>query len=279
MKKYYLLITIIIGLLIIFINEYYKEYFFYNFTVYDRSKKYKIPFIVHQTWKSYDSIPDDIKNIIELNKKLCPLFDFKFYNDSDCVNFIRDNFEEKVLNTYYKINKKYSAARADIFRYCVLYILGGIYLDIKSLIKHDLSTVIRPDDDSILLNYSFMKGRSIERLLLPYEHFEQWALIFSPRHPYLLAIIDQIIYEVNNNIIISSKESKKRILHLTGPDAFSRAIYNYKKNNTNPVTNDRIISINSLFIYRINNHVKNLYSNNNQVHYSENNTDEPIIVN
>ena len=210
-------LILILVILVILVIIQYKYIYFTDFIIYDPTKKYKIPFLIHQTWKDYDSIPEYIKEIILQNKKTCSLFDFKFYDDTDCINFIKDNFDDSVLNTYLRINNKYSAARADLFRYCVLYILGGVYLDIKSVIKHDLASIIKPDDECILFT-AFLKAMDIRRTLLSYEHYEQWALIFSPKHPYLRVIIDQIIYEVNNKIIIKSNNSKRKILNLTGPD-------------------------------------------------------------
>ena len=44
-------------------------------------------------------------------------------------NFIKNNFDNSIANVYNKL--KPGAYKADLFRYCILYINGGVYLDIK----------------------------------------------------------------------------------------------------------------------------------------------------
>ena len=46
-----------------------------------------------------------------------------------CRKFISENFEEDILYTFNKL--KPGAYKADLWRYCILYKKGGIYLDIK----------------------------------------------------------------------------------------------------------------------------------------------------
>lgn len=46
-----------------------------------------------------------------------------------------------ILWAYNTINPLVGAARADIWRYCVLYIFGGLYLDDDSDIKTSLDNV------------------------------------------------------------------------------------------------------------------------------------------
>ena len=78
-----------------------------------------------------NNLPQEILNVIEENKRMCPNCEFRFYDDNDCYEFIKNNFEPVVLEAYSKINPIYGAMKADFFRYCVLYKTGGIYLDIK----------------------------------------------------------------------------------------------------------------------------------------------------
>jgi len=48
---------------------------------------------------------------------------------NECREFIRTNFDNKVLNAYDRLIPL--AYKADLWRYCALYIHGGIYLDVK----------------------------------------------------------------------------------------------------------------------------------------------------
>ncbi len=68
------------------------------------------------------------KSIRRLQRKN-PEFNHYLYDDSDCRDFIRENFDSEVVNAYDNIIP--GAYRADLWRYCILYIKGGIYIDVK----------------------------------------------------------------------------------------------------------------------------------------------------
>lgn len=185
---------------------------------------YKIPFIVHQTFYT-TNLPLNICNIILHNKKICPKFKFYFYNDDDCETFIKNNFEEKVYKAYLSLNKKYGAMKADFFRYCVLFKIGGVYLDIKSKIIKPLGTIIKPDDICIL----DIPRNNLEPWRKDSPTYEQWLLIFSPGHPYLKYMIEQMVNNIEQKYQphienYTTLNSKQKVLLLTGPDAFTRAI-------------------------------------------------------
>jgi hypothetical protein len=70
-----------------------------------------------------------MKQSTEYIKRMNPRFKYQLFDDNDCHDFIRDNFHVSVLNAFNKLIP--GAYKADLWRYCVLYKLGGIYLDIK----------------------------------------------------------------------------------------------------------------------------------------------------
>ena len=53
---------------------------------------------------------------------------YEYYNDEDCREFIETYFENKVLKAYDSLIP--TAYKADLFRYCILYVKGGIYGDL-----------------------------------------------------------------------------------------------------------------------------------------------------
>jgi len=226
--------------------------------------KYNIPLIVHQTFYT-TSLPIEIINIITHNQKMCPNYKFYFYNDDQCEEFIKNNFDTQVYNAYMKLNKHYGAMKADFFRYCVLFKLGGVYLDIKSKINKPLGTIIKPDDICIL--------DKLRNYLEPWRKnnptYEQWLLIFSPYHPYLSQMIKQMVNDIENNYEpkisgYSRLTPKQKVLMLTGPDAFTRAINSYiRKYN---IIEHRTIDYNWYFQIHQGNYLK-MYKN--KKHYSE----------
>jgi len=87
-----------------------------------------IPLNIFQTWHTLN-LPLDMKQNVELLKMQNTEFKHFLYDDAMCREFIKNNFDENVLYTFDKLSP--GAYKADLWRYCILYIHGGIYLDIK----------------------------------------------------------------------------------------------------------------------------------------------------
>ena len=87
-----------------------------------------IPLKIYQTWYTKE-LPELLQKNIELLKEQNPEFTFYLFDDNDCYEFIKNYFDNSVIEAFNKIIP--GAYKADLFRYCILYIYGGIYLDIK----------------------------------------------------------------------------------------------------------------------------------------------------
>jgi mannosyltransferase OCH1-like enzyme len=87
----------------------------------------KIPANIFMTWKTRDLPPYMKKNVDKL-KADNPEFNVKVFDDEMCREFIADHFSFSVIDAY---DTLVSAYKSDLWRLCVLYIHGGIYLDIK----------------------------------------------------------------------------------------------------------------------------------------------------
>jgi mannosyltransferase OCH1-like enzyme len=87
-----------------------------------------IPLNIFQTWYTKDLSPQ-MKQKIEILKNENPEFTHYIFDDNDCEIFIKENFSSDVLYAYNKLIP--GAYKADLWRYCILYVHGGIYLDIK----------------------------------------------------------------------------------------------------------------------------------------------------
>jgi mannosyltransferase OCH1-like enzyme len=121
-SKYIIPILIIICILLAlyYYLPYYKEPFENGESV--------IPKQVFLTWETKE-LPPKMAASIEKLKKDNPELKYRFYDNQERRKFIADNFEDDVLKAYDALIP--GAYRADLWRYCVLYKLGGIYLDIK----------------------------------------------------------------------------------------------------------------------------------------------------
>jgi mannosyltransferase OCH1-like enzyme len=94
----------------------------------NKNKEEVIPRNIFQAWHS-DNLPNSVKFCISNIQKCNPNFNHYLYNDEKCREFIKENYSEDILKTYDAIIP--AAIKIDLWRYCVLYKYGGIYLDVK----------------------------------------------------------------------------------------------------------------------------------------------------
>ena len=231
-----------------------------------------IPKIVHYTYKTHN-FPHCVQEAIDHNKRINKDYEFRFYDDNACDKFIKDNFDERTYKAYNSINSTYGAMKADVFRYCVLQKIGGVYMDAKSVTNKSFSEIIKPEDTCILdiLRIDHVQEKYRKQLGGSYE---QWILMFAPNHPYIKAILDQCINDIDRRYIPTVPgynarlNQKQKVLLLTGPDAFARAIRNYLKAGNKQ--EHRHIDYFKFFLHnRPGCNYKKMYSMNGSKHYSE----------
>lgn len=140
---------------------------------------------------------------------------YEFYDDARIDRFLKEEFPPEVSNAYNKL--AIGAAKADFFRYAVLYKYGGVYVDIDGAIIRPLSDIIQDDDVAVL-------SREIHSGL-----FVQWALIYDKGHPFMLRTLNRCIENINKN------KSPNNVLYMTGPNVYSEVINeSLEKNETIP---------------------------------------------
>lgn len=154
-----------------------------------------IPKIIHQTYKSRD-LPPQFQASIDQLKAANPGWDYRFYDDSDIAKFISTFYGPHILKYYERINPQYGPARADLFRYLLLYKYGGVYLDIKSTFTKPIDEVVQTDDQYLLAQWCNRKDEKHEGFGMQSElnmtdggEFQQWHIISAPGHPFLRAVI------------------------------------------------------------------------------------------
>ena len=162
-----------------------------------------IPKVIYQTWKTknvHPSIESIKQSILQEN----PDYRIELFDDADIDFWIETNCETKVIDAYKKLNV--GAAKADLWRYLILYKNGGVYLDMDATIYGSLDKLIEPDDTA-LVSREGNKG-----------YFLQWMLIFEKKHPILKETIDQCVHNINY-------PQTNDVVFLTGPGVYTDAIY------------------------------------------------------
>ena len=189
-----------------------------------------IPKLIHQTHKSVPLSKILADNVADL-KALNPTWQHRFYTDLDQQRFIATEFGTDVLTQYCRINPKYGAARADLFRYLCVFRLGGVYLDIKSTLQRPLDEVVRDDDMYLLSHWQNepggpFEGFGLHRVLkdIPRGEYQQWFLVASPRHPFLQAVILRVLGNIEKYALGYFSAGRMGTVSVTGPIAYSLAI-------------------------------------------------------
>ena len=196
-------------------------------------KQSKIPKYIFQTIRNKKDINDDIRKNIKYLQDKNPSYEYFLYDDNDCIDFIRNNYEKEILDIYLSINSKYGPAKADLFRYLLMYKYGGIYLDIKSSCNAPFSDIIHEDDKYILTHWSKRGHSSSKKINNFYGEFQQWHIICVPSHPFLKQVITEVIDNIKKYNINIGGTGKNMVLNVTGPIAYTKAIipllnkYNY----------------------------------------------------
>lgn len=183
-----------------------------------------------------------MKKTIEESIKHTPEFDNYFYTVPDCEGFIKDNFEPNVLNAYKCL--KPAAYKSDLWRYCILYKKGGVYIDIKFDIKLPLINIIEKYPKIYL---SKVPPEA------PTNQIYNAFLASPPNNPLFKDCIDEIVVNWKN------KNYRETPLDITGPHLLYRIIFNHESKEF----------IDSLpFSYRL---PRSMYYNNDELasEYSE----------
>lgn len=164
-----------------------------------------IPKKIYQTWKT-KNLPPKLVNVRNKISKMNKNYEMLLFDDNDINEWVNINFANTIIQTTF-MKLKVGAARADFWRYLILYKNGGIYLDIDSNININLNNFIQ-EDDTAIISREKNSGTS---------YFIQWALFFSPQHPILLKTINSCIFNILN-------KTDTWLPNLTGPGVFTNSV-------------------------------------------------------
>lgn len=191
----------------------------------------RIPRIIHQTYRDKSSLPLAIQENIHRITRLNSNWEYRLYDDGDIEIFIQTHYGPDILQIYRKINPSYGAARADFFRYLLIYAQGGVYLDVKSAITRPLDEVIRPTDRYILSKWDNLEGGKYyawgihpEVAALERGEYQQWHVIAAAGHPFLRAVIERVIKRIQQYNAAMDGTGFMGVLRTTGPICYTLAI-------------------------------------------------------
>jgi inositol phosphorylceramide mannosyltransferase catalytic subunit len=192
----------------------------------------KIPKLIHQIIFNETFLPNEITENIRYLKNNNPDFEYKFYDKKNIFNFVSAQYGNSVLSRLKKINPNYGAVLADIFRYLLIYKLGGIYLDVKSTLKKPLQEVIKADWSFIISQWNnsnitsryYRFGLHPKFLLTPGGEYQNWFIVSEPNHPFLKKVIECVLFNIDNYFASRDWVGLYGVLRLSGPIAYTLAI-------------------------------------------------------
>ena len=212
-----------------------------------------IPLNIYQTWHT-KNLPPKMFESVNLIKNLNPRFNCQMFDDNDCREFIKNNFEPIVLHAFDSLIP--GAYKADLWRYCILYKNGGIYLDIK----------YKP-----LNNFRFITMTEKEHWVLDADKngIYNALMVCKQGNEILLKAINKIVENVKN------KYYGNNALEPTGPMLLASFFSNAEKNNFDmkhtfySSHENRFIHFNDYIVFKSYSGYLKEHKNNNKVeHYS-----------
>ncbi|KAL3901646.1 MAG: hypothetical protein SGARI_006040 [Bacillariaceae sp.] len=93
-------------------------------------------------------------------------------------------------------------AKADLFRYIILYLYGGVYADLDSAPNAMTNSTIQDEDDGFFV---------VEQ----YHMLSQYFMAVSPRHPLMFYAIQHAIH----NVMGQQDTGRQNVAFVTGPHA------------------------------------------------------------
>jgi FkbM family methyltransferase len=174
-----------------------------------RSSWTRIPKRVMQTWE-HKRLNPEFQAIVDTWKTHNPHYQFVLMDAEEREEFIRAHFERAVTRAYQRIVP--GAYKSDLFRYCYLWVNGGVYVDVDTLCLGSLDDFLIPGAELVVpidLNLGANEGT---------HNLACGFIAAAPRHPAMMRCIQKIVHNVQNAIVPGSK------LDFSGPGVLGRAV-------------------------------------------------------
>lgn len=212
----------------------------------------KIPTILWIAAINSTEVNNEWEHVKE-EKKRNPGWTVNVWDNADKDKFMRDYYAgSSILWAYENINPIYGgAAKADIWRYCALYIFGGVYIDADSFLTKPLDGIITKDDEMIITyennnfdgdwcyspnsNFStirFMKTHPLVTTLNIFygRNILNWCIFSAPGHFFLRRTLESFVKLVRleyiglSNLKMNKHDKfSKHVYCTTGPSLFTAA--------------------------------------------------------
>ena len=156
----------------------------------------------------------------------------EIYDNNDIRRFLARHFSSDVQKAFSRINPAYGACVSDFARYCLVYIRGGAYLDIKSRVNRPLQPLFDRffgggggggGDALVVTHWPGGYRPHADTLAMERGEICNWVFLCTARHPVLKLVIDAAVDNILSGRYRGAR-GKEAVLAMTGPILFSRII-------------------------------------------------------
>lgn len=191
-----------------------------------------IPKIIHQIWfQGEENIPEHLKVYHKSWIDMNPKYEVKVW-DEKSIQEVLIKFNDKETTDMYN-NYVYMIQKIDLAKYVILYIYGGIYIDMDIKCLKPITDEFLGDNDVILseLVYNFFHAslfvcvghNAMEKII------NNGVIMTVPKHPILLYTIEQA--KKNKNSFYYNINKPIYVFSSTGPICLTLATKKFKSEN------------------------------------------------
>ena len=196
---------------------------------------------VFRTWKSREMNQKMIerchKRWLDLNTNIR----MEWFDDDDCIAFMKTQ-SSQIYDAY--VTLKPTAFKADLFRLCILYENGGMYVDAQTMPYASIREMLRDC-------YSDKQKHTFVSILDPKASragIHNGFIFCTPKHPFIKQAIKNIVRNVRE------QNYTDHVLGVSGPLCLKRAINNVLNRHLDSDFSDGFNDFGdlSLYLYKLN---------------------------
>ena len=178
-----------------------------------------IPRIIWQTFKSSDPPPWIVEKR-ETWVHFAPSFDVRVHTDEEVDSLLRMNFPTRMYSMFKRM--PLPVMKADLWRYAVIYLYGGVYADSDTTANTQVSRWLDPDCDVVI---------GLEN----WEHICNWVFAATARHPLFEYVLNFIAKRFEDDFHESTFRERHDFVHyFTGPGVFTDAFVSFATKDGSP---------------------------------------------
>jgi len=144
-----------------------------------------IPLNTYTCWHTKE-LPTLMRINYERMTKEHPNFTHYLFDENDCYHFITEHFDKNVSDAYNMLIP--SSYKSDLWRYCVLYINGGIYFDIKFYCVNGFKLIALTEKEYFVRDLDISGGGTLTGLIA-----------VKPKNEIIKKCVNQIVENIKNN--------------------------------------------------------------------------------